>query len=213
MARRLPEVEAFDDDAYEEQCQIGSFWSASRLLVAASLFLYGTFTFAYFYLRALNNHNDWRVGGQHPSMILGTLVALCIVGAAIVHYGSARRLQIGALFDWQSGAAVSLGLVATACGLQIWELTRLPFHPASSGYTSVFIAWMPIYIVYMLGQFYWLETLIAQSIVRPRSVMLRRLDEGPLIIPRFGANVESYILFSQFMAVGAILIWILFYVL
>lgn len=212
MADMPAGLPAFDDGVYEEQCQIASFWSGSRLLVAASLFLYGTFVFAYFYLRALNMHGAWRVGNQHPSMILGTLVGLCIIGAALIHYGGARRLQVGAKSDWFVAAGLSFGLVASACGLQIWEMTRLPFHPASSAYAGLFIAWMPIYIIYMFGQMYWIETLIAQAVARPATVMIET-TEGPLVMPRFGANVEGYILFSWFMAFGAVLIWILFYIL
>ncbi|MGH9060923.1 MAG: hypothetical protein ACRDZY_15640, partial [Acidimicrobiales bacterium] len=197
---------------YEEQCQVSSYWTGSRILVMGSVFLFGAFTFAYFYLRALNSHNDWRVANEHPSMILGVLVAACVVGSALVHYGSARRLQIGARADWLVGATLSLGLTATACGLQIWEMTRLPFDPASSGYTSVFVAWMPIYIIYLAGQAYWLETLVAQAIVRPASAMARTEDGHLLVVPRFGASVEGYVLFSQFMVVAALLILLLFYV-
>ncbi|GEM_PF-3495915 len=205
-------VEGFDDALYEEQCQISSMWTSSRLLVVLSLFLYGAFTFTYFYLRALDNNNDWRVGNQHASTLIGVMVTACLIGSALLHYMSARRLQVGMKFDYLVGAGLSLGLVATACGLQIWQLTRLPFQPASSGYTSVFIAWMPIYIVYMLGQIYWLETILAQAIVRPWSAFRPTTDPDlPPVVPRFGANVEGYILFSEFMGAMALLIMILFY--
>ncbi len=206
-----PDIKPFDDAEYEEQCHISSLWSGSRLVVLGSVFLYGTFIFAYFYLRALNNHGLWRDGNQHPSAILGTIVALCIVGSGLVHYVGARRLQIGARIDWQVSAVISLFLIAIACGLQIWDMTRLPFQPASSAYAGVFIAWMPVYIFYMLGQFYWLETLVAQAIRRPRSV-LAETSEGVIVVSRFGANVEGYVLFSQFMIVASAVIWVLFYV-
>lgn len=207
-----PSVTPFDDEEYEEQCLVSSFWTASRLLVIASLFLYGTFAFAYFYLRALDNHGSWRIGGQHPPTVIGTCVAISVVLAALVHYTGARRLQIGALWDWQVGAVGALVITAVAAGLQIWQMSRLPFTPASSGYTSVFVAWMPVYVLFLLGQLYWLEVLLARSIRAPQAV-LAETDEGVLVVSRFGGNVEGYVLFSEFMVVGAVLIWILFYVL
>ncbi len=205
-----PAMKPFDDDEYEEQCQVASFWSASRLLLVGSIFLYGTFIFAYFYLRALNNHNNWRIGDQHPSTIIGTIVAVLVLGAALIHYVGARRLQIGARVDWMVGAMVALVMIVIAGGLQIWDLTRLPFQPASSAYAGLFIAWMPIYVIYIFGQFYWLETLLAQAVTRPSSV-LQETPEGVVVVSRFGANVEGYVLFSQFMGLGAIVIWVLFY--
>ena len=202
---------AFDDLEYEEQCQVSSHWSASRLLLLASLFLYGTFVFAYFYLRALNNHGLWRIGDQHASAIIGTTIAVLVVLSGLIHYIGARRLQIGSRVDWQVGALVSLILIAVATGLQIWDLTRLPFRPASSAYTGIFITWSAVYIVYLLGQFYWLETLLAQSIANRRSV-LQETPEGLIVVSRFGANVEGYVLFSQFMVIATIVMWLLFYI-
>jgi heme/copper-type cytochrome/quinol oxidase subunit 3 len=206
------EFPLFEDDVYEDQCEIASFWTGSRLLVAGSLFLYGTFVFAYFYLRALNNHNDWRVGSQTPSVAIGTVVAILVVASALVHYLGARRLQIGGRADWLFGSAASMTLMVVACGLQVWQMTRLPFHAGSSGYTSVFVAMMPVYIIYMVGSVYWLETLAAQAVVRGDTVFVETL-EGPMDVPKFGAQVEGFIVFSGFMALMAIMIYVLFYVL
>lgn len=205
------DVPVFDDAVYEEQCEIASYWTGSRLAVLASLFVYGTFTFAYFYLRSVNSHGDWRVANQRPSIIIGTVIAICVIAAAGVQYAGARRLQYGARFDWIIGCLASLVLLLVAGGLGVWDLTRLPFFPASSGYTSVFVAWMPIYIIYIFGTFYWLETLMAQAIARPASVMVGT-PEGAMIVPKFGAKVEGFIVFSGFMATVTVLIWFLFYV-
>lgn len=205
-------ITPFADEEYEEQCLVGSFWTASRLLVIASLFLVGTFVFAYFYLRALDAHGNWFVKGDGPPGVIGTMVGVCVLAAAGIHYVGARRLQLGALRDWQVAAGTGMLLAAIACGLQVWQLTRLPFSPASSAFTSVFVAWMPVYIVYIMGQFFWLEILLAQSIRRPQSVLVET-DEGVLIVSRFGANVEGYVLYTELMVVTAVLIWVLFYVL
>lgn len=212
MAQQIADdIPAFDDEVYEQQCEIASFWTGSRLMVLTSMFLYGTFVFAYFYLRAVNSHNDWRVGHQHPSWIIGTTVALCVIVAAITHYAGARRLQYGAHFDWIIGSIASLILLGVGAGLGVWEMTRLPFFPASSGYTSVYIAWMPIYIIYILGTFYWLETLVARAIAKPAAVLVDTPD-GPMVVPKFGAKVEGFIVFSGFMVVASLVFWFLMYI-
>lgn len=205
------ELPAFDDDVYEEQCAIASFWTGSRLVVLVSLFLWGTLIFAYFYLRALNSSNDWRVGHQHPSTIIGTASAICVLLGVTAHYLGARRLQWAARFDWLISSLLALILFGIAAGLSIWELTRLPFEPGSSGYTSVFIAWAPINIVYIIGTFYWLETLLAQAVARPASVLADTPD-GQMVVPSFGAKVEGFIVFSGFMAVATVVFWLLTYV-
>lgn len=205
------ELPAFDDDIYEQQCEIASFWTGSRLVVLASLFLWGTFVFAYFYLRALNSSNDWRVGHQHPSTIIGTVSAICVLAGVLTHYVGARRLQWAARFDWIISSLGALILFGVAAGLSIWELTRLPFQPGSSGYTSVFLAWAPINIVYIVGTFYWLETLLARALAHPEAVLAESPD-GQMVVPGFGAKVEGFIVFSGFMAVATIVFWLLTYV-
>ena len=54
------------------------------------------------------------------------------------------------------------GLVAT--GLQIWQLTQLPFFPGSSGYASCFIGWAVMNIIMLLAGTYWMETTLARSL-------------------------------------------------
>ena len=49
-------------------------------------------------------------------------------------------------------------------GLQIWQLTDLPFFPGSSGYASCFIAWAAMNIALVLRGTYWLETILAREI-------------------------------------------------
>lgn len=209
---RQEPIARFDDDEYEEQCQLSSVWTASRLLVLSSIFLYGALLFTYFYLRALNQNGLWRVGHQHPSTLLGTCVAVLAVAAGLVHYVGAHRLQYGARVDWLVSAMTSLTMILAAAGLQIWEMTRLPFQPASSAYAGVFITTAPVYIIYLLAQAYWIETLIAQAMARPESVLVDS-GEGMIIGPRFGAKVEGYVLFSEFMIVASAGIWVLFYIL
>lgn len=204
-------ITPFDDAEYEEQCQISSMWTGSRVLVLASVFLFGAFLFAYFYLRALDLHGNWRVHNQHPSTPIGTSVLVLVLLAALVTYVGARRLQTGSRTDWFVGAGTGLLLSLISAGLLIWDLTMLPFHPASSAYAGLFITLTPVYAFYLLGQSYWIEVLIAQSVARPETV-LQDTGEGVVVLPRFGANVEGLVLLTEFMAVVSIVVFLLFYV-
>ena len=55
-------------------------------------------------------------------------------------------------------------------GLQVWQLTELPFFPGSSGYASCFVAWAGMNIALVLVGVYWLETLLAREIRLRRAV-------------------------------------------
>ena len=125
-----------------------------------------------------------------------------------------RRLQHGASLDWQVAGwtTVLAGLVAV--GLQIWQLTQLPFYPGSSGYASCFIGWASMNIAMILCAVYWSETLLARSMRLHRALA----EEGgslssPLPAERlFGANVEGSSFFWGFVVVAAGFFWLLFYV-
>ena len=74
--------------------------------------------------------------------------------------------------DWQVAGwtAVLGGLLAV--GLQVWQLTALPFFPGSSGYASCFIGWAAMNIALLLVGTYWIETILAREI-RLRRAMAR----------------------------------------
>ena len=55
-------------------------------------------------------------------------------------------------------------------GLQIWQLTELPFFPGSSGYASCFIGWAGMNVALLLVGAYWLETLLARELRLRRAV-------------------------------------------
>jgi len=117
------------------------------------------------------------------------------------------------LLDWEvSGWVAVLGIVV-AIGLQIWQLTQLPFFPGSSGYASCFIGWAVMNMMMLAGGLYWLETNLALCL------RLKRIDPehgdpatstGPSA-QLFRANVESCTYFFGFMAVVSGLFWVFFY--
>ncbi len=86
-----------------------------------------------------------------------------MASALLVQFGE-RRFRDNETLDWQVAgwAAVLGGLLVV--GLQIWQMTDLPFFPGSSGYASCFIGWGAMNIALVLGGIYWLETILAREI-------------------------------------------------
>ena len=88
---------------------------------------------------------------------------MTVAAALLVQFGE-RRFRNNETLDWQVAGwtAVLGGLLVI--GLQIWQLTQLPFFPGSSGYASCFIAWGAMNIALVLSGTYWIETILAREI-------------------------------------------------
>ena len=106
--------------------------------------------------------------------------------------------------DWEVAGWTSVlgGLVAV--GLQVWQLTDLPFFPGSSGYASCFIGWAILNIVLILTGLYWLETLLARQARLRRAL---REDGGTAqstlpVARMFRANLEGCTYYWGFIARG-----------
>jgi len=138
---------------------------------------------------------------------------LVMVGALLNIYGTAR-LRRGQSVDWEVAGWTALGLCLLAVGFQLWELTRLPFAPGSSGYASSFIGWAGLNTALLLASSYWLETLLARAIHLRRAI---RQDGGASASPApaarlLRANLESVTYFLGFAAFVNLLFWVLFYI-
>ena len=136
---------------------------AGRLFVAADAFLFLAFLFAYLYLRALDNNGMWNPPGQNPSGAMGLVVLVLVVAAAaLVQAGAGRLSSAGSVaFRAPAWAALGVGLVATV--LAASQVFRPGFSPShAGGIGSVFIGFMAVYLVHLLGALYWLETQAVQ---------------------------------------------------
>ena len=134
------------------------------IFIGANAMLFVAFFFAYFYLRSLNNGNDWMPAWVvHPNRrIAGIMVLLLVAGAALVWLGtrsvakspgSARRLL------WLALLAASLYI-----GFQIYEFNHLGFDPQfGGGYVSVFVGLKGVLLAEVVVAMAWLGTLIAQA--------------------------------------------------
>jgi uncharacterized membrane protein YhhN len=224
MAQRPVENEQFEtfpqlretpeEIAFELRAQEGALWTGGRLVIGIYAFAFAALAFAYFYLRSANDEDLWRPGGATAPTATGAAIfAITVASALLVQFGE-RRFRRNETLDWQvAGWTAVLGGL-TAIGLQIWQLTDLPFFPGSSGYASCFIGWAIMNVVLVVSATYWIETILA------REVRLRRAiaqDGGAptstLPVARlFRANLNGCNYFWAFVALVATFFWVLFYV-
>jgi heme/copper-type cytochrome/quinol oxidase subunit 3 len=134
------------------------------IFIGANAMLFVAFFVAYFYLRSLNNGNDWMPAWVvHPRRYIGGIMVLLLVaGAALVWLGtrsvaktpgSARRLL------WLALLAAALYI-----GFQIYEFKHLGFDPQfGGGYVSVFVGLKGVLLAEVVVAMAWLGTLIAQA--------------------------------------------------
>jgi len=215
MAYEAPAlIETPEEIEYEMRSAEGAMWTGGRLLIAIAAFFFASLAFAYFYLRSTNSESLWRPHDvTAPTGTGAAIFALVLAGALLNGYGTSR-LRKGASVDWQVAgwSTVLGGLIAV--GLQVWQLTQLPFFPGSSGYASCFIGWAVMNVAVLLIGVYWLETLLARWLRLRRAVTEDGgASRSTLPVARlFRANLEGCSYFWGFVALVEVLFWLLFYV-
>jgi hypothetical protein len=192
-----------EEREFELRAAVGSYWTGGRLMIGMFAFLFASLAFAYFYLKSNNSEQLWRPKGiTAPTGIGWSIFAVVLASALLVIYGQ-WRMRKGSLLDWEvSGWTALLGILV-AVGLQVWQLTELPFFPGSSGYASCFIG----------GAAFWLET----NLVLCLRIKGRDSDDGDPAVSAgssaqlFRANVEACTYFYGFTALVSGLFWVFFY--
>jgi hypothetical protein len=207
---------AAEEAGFYHEAALNATWTSSRLAMGGLSFLYGSFVFAYFYLRSLNSNGRWHgVGWQRPNVAMGTIIIALVVVSAIVQTMVLQRIKAGNKKAWQSGALVALVLGLASVALMILQLLFLPFWPGSSGYASVFTGTYPVYLVSVLAMMIWLEILLMAS--RPIPTM-SFVEQPPTFteafaVQRFQARLSAFTAVWNYMAVVGIVFWVLFYLL
>ena len=207
---------AAEDEGYYHEAALNATWTGSRLAIGGLAFLYGSFVFAYFYLRSLNSEGRWQGSGfAHPSLWMGTTIMLLAVLSASVHYFVLQRVKAGRKSTWQIGGLVALGLGLAAVAMQLYQLVDLPFSPGSSGYSSVFVGFYPVFLVTQLAVLIWLEILLARSRFIPG---ISFVETPPMVadafsVQRFQASLSAFSTVWGYLVLIGLLFWFLFYAL
>lgn len=206
-----PEAE---EAGFYHEAGLNASWTGVRLALGALTFGFGAFAFSYFYLRSLNSHGRWYPGTLTPPHVwAGTLIMALIVASAILQTAVLQSLKAGRKTAWQRGALVALGLGLAAVGLQIWVLLTLPFFPGAAGFASVYTGFYPVYLFIALLVLIWLETLLMRARQIPE---LSFVEQPPTFaeafaLQRFQASLSGFTIVWNYLAVVAVLGWVLFY--
>jgi heme/copper-type cytochrome/quinol oxidase subunit 3 len=212
----IEEQTAAEDEGYYHESALNAAWTGSRLAIGGLTFLFGAFAFAYFYLRSLNSSGRWQGSGfVHPSLWMGTTIMLLAVLSAGVHYFGLQRIKAGNKRTWQISGLLALLLGLAAVAMQIYQLTDLPFPPGSSGFSSVFTGFYPVFLVTQLAALVWLEILLARGKFIPA---LSFVEQPPTYIEtftvqRFQASLSAFSNVWNYLALIAVVFWFLFYAL
>ena len=208
-------VQAEDEGFYHES-GLNATWTGARLAIGGLTFLFGSFLFTYFYLRSLNSSGRWQGSGYvPPSLWQGTVIMLLAEVSAGVHYFGLQRIKAGNKSTWQISGLVALALGLAAVAFQIYQLATLPFPPGSSGYSSTFTGFYSVFLVVQLAALIWLEILLARSRFIPA---MSFVEQPPTItetqsVQRFQANLSAFSATWTYLALVALLFWLLFYAL
>jgi len=204
---------AEEEAVFYHESALNASWTGVRLAVGALTFLFGAFIFSFFYLRSLNSHGLWYTTSTHPSEGAGVTVMVLVVVSAAVQTLALQRIKAGHKGVWVGGATLALLLGLAAIGVQIWQLANLGFWPGSSGFASVFVGYNPIFIAIAFCVMVWLEILI----MRCRGIAEISFVEQPptyaeaFAIQRFQASLSAFTVTWNFLAVVALIAWVLFY--
>jgi hypothetical protein len=205
-----------EEAGFYHEAALGAAWTGSRLAIGGLTFLFGSFVFAYFYLRSLNSNGRWHGSGFiQPSVAEGTIIVALVVISAVINTLVLQRIKAGSKSAWVSGAVVALVLGLAAVALMIIQLLFLPFWPGSSGYSSVFVGTYPVYLTVVLAMMIWLETLIMRSRAFPA---ISFVEQPPTFteafaLQRFQSNLSAFTAVWNYMAGVGIVFWVLFYLL
>jgi heme/copper-type cytochrome/quinol oxidase subunit 3 len=207
---------AEEEASFYHEAALNASWTGVRLAIGALSLGFGSFIFAFFYLRSLNSHGRWYPAGFHgPQLWLGTLIMALIAASAAVQWLALQRIKAGRKSAWQRGAVTALVLGLGGVGLQIWQLVSLPFWPGASGFASVFTGFCPVYLVVALAVLIWLETLVMRCRVIPEIFLIEQPPTyaEAFAVQRFQAALSAFTVVWNYLAAVAIFAWVLFYLL
>ena len=205
-----------EEEAFYHEAALNAAWTGSRLMVGVVASGLGAFVFAFFYLRSLNSHGLWYPSGKlatKPSLAEGTVIMGLIAVSALLQWAALARIKAGQKGTWQSMAMAAMVLGFAAVIVQAVQLGTLPFQPGASGFASVFVGTSPVFAILVGATMIWLEMLVMRARKIPE---ISFVEQPPTFdqaaeVQRFQANLSAFTLFWNFLAIAAVVLWVLFY--
>jgi heme/copper-type cytochrome/quinol oxidase subunit 3 len=203
-----------EEAAFYQETALNATWTGSRLILGSLSFGFGAFVFAYFFLRSVNSHGLWHPPGfKNPQPWAGALIMALVVVSAAAQTVGLQRIKAGKKAVWQACASAAMALGLAAIGVQVWQLLNLPFFPGTAGYASVFVGATAVYLAVIFAAMIWLEILIAKAARIPG---ISFVEQPPTYaeafrVQRFQASLSAFSLVWNYLAVIAIVFWVLFY--
>ena len=177
----------------------------ARLFASAMAFVFMSFVFAFFYLKAVNSNGMWRPPHVTPPQGYGIAILVCILAAAAAFELARRGLASGT--GSTPMLALALGLSVAVVVLQLIEyLAGVHFGADGGGYASVFYGWTAMFLAFWLGAVYSVETLLATSMRSAREAQAAGAAAEAL---RPSADATMVYLYS--CAGIAVVTWVLLY--
>lgn len=178
-----------------------------RLLASAVAFLFISFLFAFFYLRAVNSNGLWRPKGVGPVQSWGIATIVLMILAAVV-FDLARRAVVGGTEPrWRSAGLAALVLALLVIVTQALEWATISFKTDQGGWASVFWGWTTVQLLFWLGGVYWIETLVAQTLRKPAA----SAREGTAGLELLRPSADSAIVYLYTMVGVGIIAYVLLY--
>jgi heme/copper-type cytochrome/quinol oxidase subunit 3 len=172
--------------------------TGARVFASAVVFVFASFLFAFFYLRAVNSNDLFRPAHVNPPSGLGIAILVGVLAATASLEFARRSLASGAHRGWRVASALALGLSVAIAALQVIEYLSLGFTTSAGGYASVFYGWTLVFLLFWLGAVYRIETMVAQTARAgaESALLLRPSADGCVIYMYTLAGIElvAYIL-------------------
>jgi heme/copper-type cytochrome/quinol oxidase subunit 3 len=132
------------------------------LFLGAEIFFFAAWWFAFFYLRAINNNQAWKVQGVGPpSKGYGAVVVALAVLTALTYFLGSRQPSGAVLFRLLTPVALVFG---TATSLfQGYEMWHLGFGLTQGGYPAVFSGMTGSWVVQFALATAWLGSIVMQA--------------------------------------------------
>jgi len=204
-----------EEAAFYHEAALNSAWTGVRLMIGIVTSGLGAFVFAFFYLRSVNNYGLWHPAGfTGPQAWAGAVIMAAVVVSAAAQSFGLQQLKAGRKSAWSGLALLALALVVVAVTFQILQLATLPFQPGANAFASVFVGASAVFAVLLLTTVIWLEILVMGGRQIPE---ISFVEQPPTFteaaqVQRFQASQSAFTLFWNFMAVAAVVLWVLFYI-